>query len=75
MTGAVARQGAMLAFEHVFALTGIMIGVTLPLVLVLRQSEHDDHPHSQPATAAPQARQALTNGVLEAEVEAVAGIE
>jgi DHA2 family multidrug resistance protein len=75
MTGAVARQSATLAFEHVFALTGIMIGCTLPLVLVLRQSEHDDHPHAQVVTPAPRATQLRAEGEMEAEVEAVSGIE
>ncbi len=51
MAGTVARQGAVLAFEHVFALTGLALAVTLPLVLLLRQSEHDDHPHSVAAAA------------------------
>ena len=47
LSGLVARQGAVIAFEHIFALTGIALGCTLPLVLLLRQSEHDDHPDAQ----------------------------
>jgi DHA2 family multidrug resistance protein len=52
LAGTVARQGAVLAFEHVFALTGIALACTLPLVLLLRESEHDDdHPHARVATS------------------------
>ena len=52
IAGAVARQGMTIAFDRVFALTGVALALTLPLVLVLRQSEHDDHPHS-PGPAIP----------------------
>jgi DHA2 family multidrug resistance protein len=53
IAGAVARQGMTIAFERVFALTGLALALTLPLVLILRQSEHDDHPHTPgPAIAA-----------------------
>lgn len=51
LAGTVAQQGAVLAFEHVFALTGIALACTLPLVLLLRESEHDDdHPDARVAT-------------------------
>jgi DHA2 family multidrug resistance protein len=46
LAGVVARQGAVIAFEHIFAMTGIALACTLPLVLLLRHSDHDDHPES-----------------------------
>jgi DHA2 family multidrug resistance protein len=53
LAGMVSQQAAVIAFERVFALTGLVLGLTLPLVLLLRQSEHDDHPESQPAAESP----------------------
>ncbi len=53
LAGAVAQQGAVIAFERVFALTGLVLGLTLPLVLLLRQSEHDDHPSTPVTERAP----------------------
>jgi DHA2 family multidrug resistance protein len=56
LAGIVQRQAMVIAFERVFALTGLVLGLTLPLVLFLRQSEHDDHPEARsgpvPAPAA-----------------------
>jgi DHA2 family multidrug resistance protein len=48
----VAQQGMVIAFERVFALTGLVLALTLPLVLLMRQSKHDDHPASRPAAGA-----------------------
>lgn len=42
----------MIAFERLFALTGLALACMLPLVLLLRQSEHDDHPHAPGAAHA-----------------------
>ncbi|MFI5372090.1 MAG: DHA2 family efflux MFS transporter permease subunit [Candidatus Eisenbacteria bacterium] len=46
LNGMVTRQAMVIAFERVFALTGLVLLLTLPLVLLLRQSEHDDHPET-----------------------------
>jgi DHA2 family multidrug resistance protein len=51
LAGAVTRQAMVIAFERVFALTGLVLALTLPLVLLLRQSEHDDHPGAGAAPA------------------------
>jgi MFS transporter, DHA2 family, multidrug resistance protein len=53
LAGTVARQATVIAFERVFALTGLVLALTLPLVLLLRQGEHDDHPESQEPREAP----------------------
>lgn len=48
MAGVVARQATVLAFEQIFAITGLALACTLPLVLVLRHSDHEeDHPEAQ----------------------------
>ena len=51
LNGIVAQQSAVIAFERVFALTGIMLALTLPLVVLLRNAPHheDDHPDASPA--------------------------
>ncbi|MBW7933092.1 MAG: DHA2 family efflux MFS transporter permease subunit [Gemmatimonadaceae bacterium] len=68
MAGTVARQGAVLAFDHVFALTGLALAVTLPLVLVLRQSEHDDHPDTVAAGRSGTPAATEQNGALRESV-------
>jgi DHA2 family multidrug resistance protein len=52
LSGMVSRQAAVIAFERVFALTGLVLACTLPLVLLLRRGDHDDHPGTKhPAEA------------------------
>ncbi|HEY6866616.1 MAG TPA: DHA2 family efflux MFS transporter permease subunit [Candidatus Eisenbacteria bacterium] len=53
LAGIVERQGMAIAFARVFSLTGLVLGLTLPLVLFLRQSEQDDHPYASAAAPAP----------------------
>jgi len=46
------RGFMMRGFEHAFALTGVALACTLPLVLLLWESEHDDdHPDARVAPA------------------------
>jgi len=53
LDGLVRQQAAVIAFERVFALTGIALAFTLPLVRLMRQNPYDDHPHAQPAAVKP----------------------
>lgn len=51
LAGLVARQGTVIAFERTFALTGLVLALSLPLVLLMRQNPHDDHPDAPPEGA------------------------
>jgi DHA2 family multidrug resistance protein len=42
LAGTVAREGAMIAFERIFMLTGFMMLALLPLTWFLRSKDHDD---------------------------------
>jgi DHA2 family multidrug resistance protein len=41
LAGSVAQQGAVIAFERIFMLTGVVMLLLLPLVLVLRDRAHE----------------------------------
>jgi MFS transporter, DHA2 family, multidrug resistance protein len=55
MSGMVAQQGTMIAFEHIFMLTGYMMLVLLPLTIFLRSKDHEDAARARAAGPAAEA--------------------